>query len=119
MTTDERNKINRFIAEKCGWKSPDHPDTRGLTQGWSTPEKWWMNPEGELEFAHCIPDYTGSLDQVHEATQQFFKQHGSCLDLFEALATVMRVPSCSIALPWATAEQRAVALYLTMGGEPL
>jgi hypothetical protein len=114
LTEEQRRKINQFIAEKRGWKSPDHPDTKAQTDGWSMPEKWWLDPTGELQFRHNIPDYTRSLDACHEAEKlvpdKYLLRRFLYLQVLDDPENTQNEPA------WATAEQRALALFQTLGG---
>lgn len=114
------------IAEACGWKNADHPDVMKLKHGWVMPEKWCMNPNGELRFNHDRPDYLndlnamrGASDTLNDNQQWQFIQH---------LNEITRNKDHSDAEDWfiqntdwtwrmihATAAQRAEAFLRTIG----
>ena len=103
MSPERRQKINRFIAEKCGW-APCFKGCDGRT---------WRRPDDSGCQEH-LPDYCGDLNACHEAqvilTDLQWQKYGNML--------VLLVPG-----HWpknllnATAAQRAEALYRVLGGE--
>jgi hypothetical protein len=62
---EEKQRI--AIAEACGWKPPHDPEVKAKTRGWFRPEIWFLDPNGELEWVHKIPDYLNDLNAMHEA----------------------------------------------------
>lgn len=98
LTQEQRNTINAFIAEKCGWMHLDTPKdgiTRGVYNGSVKP----------------IPDYCTSLDACHEAEKTLKGDQWIGYVRLLGEATQEEKGRCH-----ATAEQRAIALFQTLGG---
>jgi hypothetical protein len=116
LTLDQRQMINEFVASKMGWRPPDHPDTAARTQGYCMPEKWWMDPAGELQFRHNVPDLFASLDTCHVAEKVLSERER----LFYHARLIFATGSERIPGAWhvthASAEHRALALFQTLGG---
>lgn len=111
--TEEELRV--WIAEKCGWKRPDHPDCMVKKKGWARPRKWWMHPQGELALIQDIPHYTRDLNAVFTAEQ---KLTSAQLSIFQDALLESRGQLSEVAFPadrWighTTALQRAKAFYL-------
>jgi hypothetical protein len=97
------------IAEACGFTVVSDGITHCLTP---CDFGGMYTPEGKL--LKKTPDYLNDLNAMHEAEQTYFRNHGSMVDLFDNLAKVMKVPNVSVALPFATAAQRAEAFLKTL-----
>ena len=99
------------IAEACGWKNADHPDVMKFKQGWTMPEKWCMDPNGELRFNHDRPNYLHDLNAMHEAEKTLTdKAHEEFrLNLYDVIGDDSRLIVSS------TAAQRAEAFLCTIG----
>lgn len=84
------------------------------------PEKWWMDPSGELQFRHNIPDYCASLDVCHKAEKALFKSgddwdnYVACM---EDVCGVTEMDDNATDPIFSTAEQRALAMFQTLGGQ--
>jgi hypothetical protein len=104
------------IAEACGWKNPNHPDTQALVVNWWSKDRnvWWLMPDGKsLVMNSSVPDYLSDLNAMHEAwetlneTQKFaYRDH------------LIDVVSRCVGNDWyegATAPQRAEAFLRTLG----
>ena len=119
LTSTQRQTINEFVAAKTGWKPPDHPDTVARTQGYCLPEKWWMNPSGEPKFRHDIPDLFASLDACAVAEKALFStgdQWDAYVARLEDVCGTTEMEEDATDPIFSSAPQRALALYLTMGG---
>ena len=58
------------MAEACGWKGPDHPDTRNHIKDWPFSHDkhiWVLNPKSEIDPISSIPDYCNDLNAMHDA----------------------------------------------------
>jgi hypothetical protein len=103
-------QINTTIAEACGWKKPDHPNAMALKQGWVSSDRWWVNPHGELKFAHDIPNYCTDLNAMHEAEEVLNE------DQVARYVTILCLEvQLTPQLYHATARQRAEAFLCTLG----
>lgn len=111
--TPEQQRI--AIAEACGWKNADHPDVMKLKHGWTMPEKWCMDPNGEFRFNHDRPDYLNDLNAMHEAEKTLTVDQ--LIDHAERLgASSNEMPIKSwVVLLRATSAQRAEAFLRTIG----
>lgn len=88
LTEEQRRKINQFIAEKCG-----------IT----------------MSMVARLPDYTRSLNACHDGEKALTADQ--CEAYLDNLCGVL--PHDWTAPGWvfhATAEQRALALFTTLGG---
>lgn len=63
------NEQRIAIAEACGWKHPNSPESLTKHAGWwgETRGIWWINPQGKDCFVNDIPDYLNDLNATHEA----------------------------------------------------
>ena len=119
--TPEAQRI--AIAEACGWKSWDHPEVMAKKEGWTMPEKWCMDPAGELRFNHDRPDYLNDLSAMHEAESAKDFYHNQrwieCLVDVGLRATALTLEKTN-GWDWAlvcarsTASQRAEAFLRTL-----
>lgn len=109
LTEDQRRNINLFIAEKRGWI--------GFVEGVST---YVGYPPGGIDL-EPIPDYTRSLDSCHEVeihlgwhaielSHIVYKQYDQYISKIRHFRGNDGREHC------ATAEQRALALFETLGG---
>ena len=71
----ESSEMNRITAERLGYKFPGHPEHALRTQGWVTPDKFCINPDGDMNFIHSVltkPDACSwrlIADLQHEITR--------------------------------------------------
>lgn len=99
LTEDQRREINQFIAEKRGWTS--------------TKLGIWTSPDGSLKGGSWrLPKYCDSLDACHDI---IIRLDAETARKFSNLLASRYHLGCWEAIN-ATAEQRALALFLTLGG---
>ena len=67
IMTPEQQRI--AIAEACGWKWLDHPDTLDRTKNFQLQGKWVLSPDDQLEFPHDAPDYLNDLNAMKDAME--------------------------------------------------
>lgn len=108
------------IAEACGWKWIDHPDTLAATKSFTLPGKWVINPLRKLDSPHYAPDYLNSLDAMHEAEKWLTpEQQLEYSKNLHRLIAKIDIPNFDDAIEtwtWhATASQRAEAFLRTIG----
>lgn len=108
--TNEEKRIK--IAEACGWKWTGHPDQLAATAGFSMPEKWVLDPAGERQFRHNIPDYFGSLDAMHDAEKRIIGLNARLSYISEVAE---RAGNTAFEMMHATAAQRAEAFGKALG----
>ena len=126
LTHEQRNKINEFIAEKCGWTQIEST-LPGIP--------YWRNPDGYYEGGgtyNPIPDYCASLDACHEAENLLLPLSDANYSIRNHYADKLgSITMNDNGRGWqplsnadcfkilhATAEQRAIALFQTLGGQP-
>ncbi len=67
------------IAQIMEWKMQDHPETRARTKTFTMPDKWILNPSGELVFPYDMPDFLSDLnacaDMERKLTQKQWRQY--------------------------------------------
>lgn len=56
------------IAEACGWKGPQHPETLERIKNFvHKAATWLIDPHGKLQSLLYVPDYLNDLNAMHEA----------------------------------------------------
>jgi hypothetical protein len=115
-------EINIAIAEAQGWKVSGHPELEERAATFIMPEKWIMDPAGELRFRHHIPDYCNDLNAMHEAEKVLTPTHNPCAGESQWSSYLAWLGYCGenntsevFQCVHATARQRAEALLRTIG----
>jgi len=125
MNPERRQKINRFIAEKCGWTNI-HAFNKHKEGGPSTTRDGDIVGDLNGITRRHIPDYTADLNAVISATTKSLRtiheQDQFSFEIWKLLRLARRsspseVRSVDFLVVNATAAQRAEALYRVLGGE--
>ena len=75
------------------------------------PEKWCMDPLGNLRFNHDRPDYLNDLNAMHEAEKVLTNEHW---ETYAGHLAELHQPLASFRFLHATAAQRAEAFLRTL-----
>lgn len=131
LTHEQRDKINAFIAEKCGWTFNPPIIMREFSEAEkSAASACWTAPGNSPWHTQQLPDYCASLDACHEALIWLRDNHmdadqweafGHKVELIHPTATL----SCGKLIDYhdfatllcTPSDQIALALFQTLGGE--
>jgi len=105
---NDNKELNEKIAVLCGWKAPNHPDCKAVTEGWDTSDKWWIDLEGKLRMCRDIPKYCDDLNAMHEAEKVLVSDQR-----FAYWHELNNIVMGTVHVTFATAAQRAEAFLKT------